>query len=78
MARVGFEAALTALKSGDRIMVTLADPTKISDRTRYNLLGGGALTATTFARLSEHIEPVRDGLFPDEAPSQTYRLAGVS
>ena len=41
MARVGFEAALTALKSGDRIMVTLADPTKISDRTRYNLLGGG-------------------------------------
>jgi hypothetical protein len=41
MARVGFEAALTALKSGDRIMVTLADPTKLSDRTRYNLLGGG-------------------------------------
>ncbi|WP_280322722.1 hypothetical protein [Sulfitobacter faviae] len=40
MARVGFEAALAALKSGDRIMVTLADPTKVSDRTRYNLLGG--------------------------------------
>lgn len=75
MARVGFEAALGALKTGDRIMITFADPMKDSDRTRYNLIGGGALTATTFKRLSDQLEPVQDGLFPDEAPSQTYRLA---
>lgn len=38
---VNFDVALSALRSGDRIMVTLKDPTKESDRTRYNLLGGG-------------------------------------
>ncbi|GLT08011.1 hypothetical protein GCM10007928_02420 [Sulfitobacter porphyrae] len=71
---VNFDLALSALRSGDRIMVTLKDPTKESDRTRYNLLGGGALSAATFRKLSDQLEPVGDGLFPEDAPSQTYRL----
>ena len=75
MGRVSAEKAIAALQSGDRIMVTHPDPMKVSDKTSYALVqGGGSLTATTFRKISSKLEPVSDGLFPDE-PSQTYRLA---
>jgi hypothetical protein len=68
------EQVIARLRAGDRIMVTHPDPLKVSERTTYALVeDGGGLTATMFRRLAEELEPVQDGLFPDQ-PSQTYRL----
>lgn len=77
MARVGYDVALAALAAGDRVMVTHPDPMKATDKASYALVRGGvSLTATTFRKLADRLEPVREeALFQDEAPAQTYRLA---
>lgn len=59
---------------GERLVVTLPDPTKQHERTIYGLLPSGRrVSATTFQRLRPHLVPVGDGLFGVET-SQTFML----
>lgn len=73
MARCTYAEAVSALRAGDRVMVTLPDPTRATDVPRYHLVdGGGRVTKSAWQKLLPDLVPVRDGLFLDGL-SQTYR-----
>lgn len=67
---------ISALQAGDRIMMTLPDPMKISEKTTYSLVGSGRrVNPSTFRRLRDSLRPERDGLFEDGL-SQSFCWAG--
>ena len=68
---VGVKAARAALMGGDRIMVTHVQHEGIPSGAVYALIRSGTgLRAGVYDKLSDHLRPVEDGLFP--GASQTF------
>ena len=61
---------IMAMRSPDRIMVTLPR-NDVNDIKRFHLLGlGKEVTSRTFISIFDNLQPIGDGLFEDI--SQTY------
>lgn len=75
MARLTYSKAVAALKNGETAMITHKNPFKLSDKDGFSLSGGGIVTASVWAKLAPHLAPLNDGLFPDDASSQTFTWA---
>lgn len=76
MAVIKYSDAMERLRCGDRIMVTNPNPMKITEKPEYAFLGGGTVSASTWALLQTNLEPISDGLFNDGC-AQTYRLKSI-
>ena len=71
---LAFRAATLAMGGGERLMITLPDPTKPAEATIYGLMPSGRrISAAAFVRLRPHLVAQSDGLFGADL-SQTYLL----